>query len=787
MKKKLIASLMVIVLLFGLSFNIVVNAESSDLLISVGTGNYHIEVTTTTTIDDIKKVLGEPKLTTPSAFGGEAYAFYTDDNYSNYLYIETLEDGQIFSYGSIDKTFKTNTYSYGDDYPYSGRMPLCGYFAVDGGINAGIFYNRYALFNGNYFKIMDFYEENFLSDVDKYSISLSKQGILMYNALSKQRGNRDTTPLVFDEETFYINEQFKEFGTSIDEYIKEMDLMVAHRKALGAKFSIEISDAYYMINPCMFADLANDNQYTVFEGKNIGLFDYNLETKELSAYAISEDVFERIGKVDYTEEEKEKLDKGREEYKLAIETLENDDPVYEIEPVIDTPEGLVAGKLTKSKQEGILQYVNAIRVAGGLPKFQTNDRINEVAQHKSTLLSYRAVKLGLDIAHGFEKPTGVLDSFYDTAFGIKDGMVDVGGYAENIATSNGDVKYSTMKMVIHNLIADESNELWATFGHRLALLSSEHKYMGFGISPYVAVNEFNGYQGDYYNECIEAWPSKGVTFLETTTQKFAWTARFIDRYTVQKDKTTATVKCLNTGEKWEFTEYEMSTNKKYVLTGNDTISAWSNKVIMYDSSIIPQAGYVYEVTIHGLKDDTTGQDVDYTYRAVFEYADTSNYADTINSIEIEEPELDKDGEIYQATLGQEIKLNVKIDNTEVIDKKVTWTSSNEDVIEVKQNGKLVIKKVTDTPVIIRVSSDANGLSDSIEIVVKEAPKYLKGDINQDGIVNVNDVNYGMRGIVGKVTLTDLEEQIGDVNEDGIFNVNDINMIMRFIVGKINNF
>ena len=62
---------------------------------------------------------------------------------------------------------------------------------------------------------------------------------------------------------------------------------------------------------------------------------------------------------------------------------------------------------------------------------------------------------------------------------------------------------------------------------------------------------------------------------------------------------------------------------------------------------------------------------------------------------------------------------------------------------------------------------------------------LKGDINNDGIVNVNDVNYGMRGIVGKVTLTDLEEQIGDVNEDGIFNVNDINMIMRFIVGKIN--
>ena len=60
---------------------------------------------------------------------------------------------------------------------------------------------------------------------------------------------------------------------------------------------------------------------------------------------------------------------------------------------------------------------------------------------------------------------------------------------------------------------------------------------------------------------------------------------------------------------------------------------------------------------------------------------------------------------------------------------------------------------------------------------------LKGDINQDGIVNVNDVNYGMRGIVGKV---ELEGQIGDVNGDWIFKVNDINMIMKFIVGKISN-
>ena len=777
MKKKLIASLMVIVLLFGLSFNIVVNAESSDLLISVGTGNYHIEVTTTTTIDDIKKVLGEPKLTTPSAFGGNAYAFYTDDNYSNYLYIETLEDGQIFSYGSIDKTFKTSTYSYGDDYPYSGQMPLCGYFAVDDGINGGVFYNKYALFNGDYTKIMDFYEENYLSDEETYLIGLSKQGILMYNALSKQRGNRDTTPLIFDEEMFYINEQFKQFDSSIREYLRDMDLNIAYMKSIGIRTSMEVSDPYYMLNPCIFADMANDNKYTVFEEKNIGVFDYNTTTKEVTAVAISPETFNRNEKIEYTEEEKEKLEAGREEYKLAMEKLKNSDPVYEIEPVTNSASGLVAGKLTKSKQEGILQYVNAIRIAGGLPEYVTNDTLNNIAQHKATLTSYRYDQLGLNIAHWYEKPEGVLDSFYNTAMG--DGY----GYSENIGITNENIRYNEMIGAI-KLYIDDSTEDPQTFGHRLALLSSKYKNFGFGISPYISVNEFNG--RNEYNDCIEAWPSKGITFMETLSgSRFKWTARFVDKYTVQ-DTTTATVKCLNTGDTWEFTEQE-KTNDRWFACHNDSIEALNNKVVIYDSSIVPQAGYVYEITLHGLKDDETGKNVDYTYRSVFEYADVSNYADTINSIEIETPELEKDEEIYQATLGQEIDLNVKIDNIEVIDKKVTWTSSNEDVIEVKQNGKLVIKKASDTPVIIRVSSDANGLSDSIEIVVKEAPKYLKGDINQDGIVNVNDVNYGMRGIVGKVALTDLEEQIGDVNEDGIFNVNDINMIMRFIVGKIDNF
>ena len=58
-----ISIVLIILFLFNISFNVVSNATTSDLLISLGTGEYYIEVTKTTTVEDIIKILGEPKLT----------------------------------------------------------------------------------------------------------------------------------------------------------------------------------------------------------------------------------------------------------------------------------------------------------------------------------------------------------------------------------------------------------------------------------------------------------------------------------------------------------------------------------------------------------------------------------------------------------------------------------------------------------------------------------------------------------------------------------------------------
>ena len=61
------------------------------------------------------------------------------------------------------------------------------------------------------------------------------------------------------------------------------------------------------------------------------------------------------------------------------------------------------------------------------------------------------------------------------------------GYAENVGVTSENIRYNEMRGAINRYL-DDSAEYPQTFGHRLALLSSEYKYFGFGISPYISVN-----------------------------------------------------------------------------------------------------------------------------------------------------------------------------------------------------------------------------------------------------------------------------------------------------------
>lgn len=421
-KRKTISIILILLMILHFVPINVVQAISSDgnLLISVGTGKYAITVTTTTTLDDIKEVLGEPKIATDSAFGGKAYTFYTDSNYSNYLYIETTDENKIISFGSVDPTYKTKTYSYGDKYNYRENAALYGCLLnINSVVKGGIYYNREALIDGSVSETINLFKNNY---GDKLGISssyylreISKQAITMYNAIAKTL-DKNAKDIEFNEDFFYINEQMKESGSTIKDYLSLNDKS-SYMKVIGSMHeNIEISNSvYYILNPLMFASCAKDNKGLDLGEKTTAIIDYNVEKKQYYTITVSKDIFEDRNVVDMTSEEIQKLNAGREEYENAISKFKEEKGLYDIEPQSTEPTTLVAGQLKQSKKEGITSYLNAMRVSGGLPKLRISEDAFNVAQHMSTLQSYRFTQLNLPIKHVPEKPTGVTDEYYNTA------------------------------------------------------------------------------------------------------------------------------------------------------------------------------------------------------------------------------------------------------------------------------------------------------------------------------------------------------------------------------------
>ena len=127
------------------------------------------------------------------------------------------------------------------------------------------------------------------------------------------------------------------------------------------------------------------------------------------------------------------------------------------------------------------------------------------------------------------------------------------------------------------------------------------------------------------------------------------------------------------------------------------------------------------------------------------------------------------------------KITAKIEPSEASD-KVKYTSSNEKVAKVKEDGT-VIAVGKGNCIITATTTDGTNLSAKCNVTSEV--EYQKGDVNRDGKVNTLDVYYAMKGIVNG-TLTGEEKVILDVNGDFKANTLDINIIMRYIVGQIDS-
>jgi len=62
---------------------------------------------------------------------------------------------------------------------------------------------------------------------------------------------------------------------------------------------------------------------------------------------------------------------------------------------------------------------------------------------------------------------------------------------------------------------------------------------------------------------------------------------------------------------------------------------------------------------------------------------------------------------------------------------------------------------------------------------------LKGDVNEDGTINILDLQIILRNICGKTDLTEQQIIIADIVVDGVIDIQDLRLELRFVCGKIN--
>ena len=673
--KRIISNMIAIALVIISSIptiSIPVKAEASvdGKLITVGGKT----VTKNMKIDDVKKMFGEPKLTTPSYWDGYAYTFYGKD-YSDYLYLETDSDGKIVCYGSVSPGFETNKYSYGEKVnPYARAG--CEAKDDDGKLYAVIYYTKFHL---------DAYKR-FTENLTENNRNLCNHAVEMWNAISYLYGYKTAT--YFDEKLFNIGAQLADNHSDLYDYCKSTNQSSCYQLMTGRKATFL---EYFYPNPLEFAE--NARNYECPKGNAIG-FMYYPTGEENDDYWIMEgfvnkELLADWKSVAYTEREKELLENSRKYYINSVNTVNSMKSYYEIKPSYDSIKNIEGGKLSKEVAKGAVDYLNAIRVGAGLNPLEYSEQLSMDAQCKSTYTVYLAKNnIKNSSPHNPPKVEGLSDEYYSKC---------QSGNGENLY-SCGIISTSIIDSISSALDDSQGTGQYYNRGHRYNLLNPEWKYIGVGNTLQQACHKLSGTQSS--NVDVVAWPPKGITISESGfSPSGMWTCQFYNKLKPTAD-TTITIECLNSNKKWKIDPNNLLENQNYERSGD---------LISYsDDSIVFKIGGVYQITYDHLT-DANGNETSYSYRTVYEKA-------YIGSEEEKVPQsikLDKTSE--KVLLGTTSKLIAKVSPDNIKNKRIYFASNNKEVATVNECGEITAHSLGTAD--ITATSENGNITATCKIIV----------------------------------------------------------------------
>ena len=675
--KRIISNMIAIALVIISSIptiSIPVKAEASvdGKLITVGGKT----VTKNMKIDDVKKMFGEPKLTTPSYWDGYAYTFYGKD-YSDYLYLETDSDGKIVCYGSVSPGFETNKYSYGEKVnPYARAG--CEAKDDDGKLYAVIYYTKFHL---------DAYKR-FTENLTENNRNLCKHAVEMWNAISYLYGYKTAT--YFDEKLFNIGAQLADNHSDLYDYCKSTNQSSCYQLMTGRKATFL---EYFYPNPLEFAE--NARNYECPKGNAIG-FMYYPTGEENDDYWIMEgfvnkELLADWKSVAYTEREKELLENSRKYYTNSVNTVNSMKSYYEIKPSYDSIKNIEGGKLSKEVAKGAVDYLNAIRVGAGLNPLEYSEQLSMDAQCKSTYTVYLAKNnIKNSSPHNPPKVEGLSDEYYSKC---------QSGNGENLY-SCGIISTSIIDSISSALDDSQGTGQYYNRGHRYNLLNPEWKYIGVGNTLQQACHKLSGTQSS--NVDVVAWPPKGITISESGfSPSGMWTCQFYNKLKPTAD-TTITIECLNSNKKWKIDPNNLLENQAYNYERSGDLISYS------DDSIVFKIGGVYQITYDHLT-DANGNETSYSYRTVYEKA-------YIGSEEEKVPQsikLDKTSE--KVLLGTTSKLIAKVSPDNIKNKRIYFASNNKEVATVNECGEITAHSLGTAD--ITATSENGNITATCKIIV----------------------------------------------------------------------
>lgn len=628
--------------------------DSNTLIKSAG-----VTITKDMTADQVTKAYGaQPKLVTPSAFGGKMYTYYKTD-YKDLLYIETDSNNKIVSYGAMSDDFVTSKYSAGDKKPWTEYFSyLDGDSITDRSSSRNIIgvlmYNKSNITTD---KVNAYFVE-FMKDKYTYQKYISQHSVVMLNCYLKKY--EPSIMVEYNESYYDIINRLKSDGISIKDYA-EKNGKNAYYKQTGVDTG----------NYCNYSELPSPLRavnctvgYNPTTDKKYAYLNYELNydesskkyTGNVSSFYFGSKLFEDSnGAVALTVDEENKLNNVKNTYQNSVNLFnQNGNGYYITEPVYDRLP-LVAGEIKENKLKGSVEFLNSIRVGAGLTKLNYDKNLSYYAQHKAVLISYINNKgIAESSPHYPKKPDGVSQEFYDNAQKYLS--------AENLY--NGDI-ITSITHALNDAYGDP-----ITTGHRYNLLDPDYTNFGLGTEDGQSAHRFSGYVQS--NVEMVAWPSAGVTPVEAFSGGY-WTCKFYKNYS-PTSSSQVYVKRLNDNAEWKF--------EKVASSGQNLFEINNDMVSFYNADLSAQDGYVYQITVKNVKNKKTGKTEDITYRSVLKNALTATQKVYPASIPLDRKQI-------TANINSKVMLKTTFSSgaTEI---RTIWSSSNSNVATVNQLGEVTI-------------------------------------------------------------------------------------------------